>query len=211
MVGRGRAIFPTRRREEPKRWSNFNSFCSASGRRPAGTLKSASRRPISRPCSCAQIPVEQVLVRRIDQVRSGLETVAIGLSRRRPADARDRLFRCRAGIAAGVVSPGEGCPASRHRECDVAGSRASDRRFPSSKVIPNGHRGDALDWPAGRSGGSLRRVGLLGAAGLPLRAAPRRSGATAAGAVFGGAWRTTCGCGKWPPCARPPRPTNARC
>ena len=129
------------------------------------------------------VPVEQVLVRRVDRVRSGLETVAIGLSRRgRPTPASivppPNWNRCWRGVAGGGLPGG----ADRGRGVGARRLRSGGRAVKTGSRRPPRR---CSDWPVGRSGGSLRRVDLPGAVGLSLRAAPRRVGAIAPRAVFG--------------------------
>ena len=152
------------------------------------------------------IPVEQVLVRRIDSVRSGLETVAVGFAepsgRRRPKPRTD-CSPAKLQVAAGMVPPRKGARIAA----------ASDRRFAEFAVVglePARRR------RVGRTAWAIRRAtAACWSCSAPkdrdFRPRTRRIGPTALGAVLGGAWTTTFACARWPPCARPPRPTNARC
>jgi transcriptional regulator with GAF, ATPase, and Fis domain len=98
------------------------------------------------------LPIEQAVVRRIDQARSGLETVAFGLSRRRPADARADCSG--AELEALLAWCCRGRVARRRGIEDAAPEGdATDRAIPLSKVIPSGHRGDALLGPLGDPAG----------------------------------------------------------
>ena len=98
------------------------------------------------------VPVEQVLVRRIDRVRSGLETVAIGLSRRRPADAR---VDCSAAELESLLAWCRRGRVTRRRGIEDAASAPDDfaRAAGLSKLVPDGHRGDALIGPLGDPAG----------------------------------------------------------
>jgi transcriptional regulator with GAF, ATPase, and Fis domain len=98
------------------------------------------------------VPAQRVLVRRIDRARSGIETVAFGLSRGRPADTRvdcsvaeleSLLAWCRRGRVA--RRRGAGDPIAQAEDCDAA--------VPLSKAILDGHRGDALIGPLGDPAG----------------------------------------------------------
>ena len=98
------------------------------------------------------VPIEQALVRRIDRVRCGLETVAFGLSRRRPVDAR---VDCSATELESLLAWCRRGKVARRRGIEDAApeSAPSDMAIPFSKVIPNGHRGDALIGPLGDPAG----------------------------------------------------------
>ena len=155
------------------------------------------------------IPIEQVLVRRIDTIRSGLETVAVGLVGNLPhaptaacptpgpTARRPSWSRCWPGVAAG------GWHAAS------AGTRRQ-RDFPLSKVVPGQRHGDALAGPLGDPAGHCGVLVLLAPPGRGFEPAH----AELVQLLWSRSpwrWRTICGCGRWPPCARPPRPTNARC
>ena len=83
------------------------------------------------------VPAEQVLVRRIDCTRSSLETVAFGLSRRRPADAR--VDCSRAELESLLAWCRRGRVARRRAiEDGTSPAEASDPGIPLSPVIPTG-------------------------------------------------------------------------
>ncbi len=109
------------------------------------------------PMLVRHIPIEQVLVRRIDTIRSGLETVAVGLvdnlphgglpntrTECSPAELESLLAWCRGGRVARRLdgdSPAKG--------------------FPLSKVVPSQRRGDALAGPLGDPAGHCGVLVLL--------------------------------------------------
>ena len=93
------------------------------------------------------VPIERILVRRIDAQRSALETVAIGPAEpeRCPTDARSEympaelealLAWCRVGKVA------------RFR-----GGKSSSSDLPVDKIVPGRHRGDVLIGPLGDQAG----------------------------------------------------------
>ena len=116
-------------------------------------------------------------------------------------DARTDCSAGRAGIAVGLVPPRKGGPSPRATIVDGRVARASS---------PAGFDGDVLAGRLGDPAGHCGVLVFLAPAGPRLRPRTRRVGPTAAWSRSRWPWRTTCGCGRWPPCARPPRPTSDR-
>ena len=108
------------------------------------------------------VPSEQVLVRRIDRTRSGLETVAVGFAgtRHRLGDARSDCSPAQLKTVLDWCRSGEGCSPPR---------RAS-RRWPScSAFVAGRHQGDVLAGPLGDPAGNCGVLVFLAPDGLRLQ------------------------------------------
>ena len=130
------------------------------------------------PMLVRHLPIEQVLVRRIDTARSCLETVAVGLAGRkhRLPDARTDC------TAAELESLLAWCRRQR-----VAHRQGNEAAMADLAAIVFGRLdGDALAGPLGDPAGHCGMLVFLAPAGPRLYPRTRRVGPTAAGAVLRG-------------------------